>query len=136
MVFMRVLFVCSGNICRSPIAEGIAAALPGVDAASAGSLAMSGSAATEEAVVAAALLGVDIGDHRSRPLDSAHVAWADLVFGMESRHLDAVARLGGSARLLRPDGDPIDDPYGLSQTVYHEVSARLADAIRLRAAGW
>ena len=93
---MRILFVCTGNLCRSPLAEGLARAAPalrGVEPTSAGTWAVEGLPATSEAVAVAAALGVDISGHRSRRLRAGDVAAADLVVVMTSVHRAEVVRL-------------------------------------------
>jgi protein-tyrosine-phosphatase len=93
-----VLFVCTGNICRSPIAEGVfrdlmARADVNVDVSSAGIVGWEGSSAVEEAVRSAAECGSDISSHSARRLEASHVEAADLVVCMAGEHCDAVARL-------------------------------------------
>jgi protein-tyrosine phosphatase len=95
-----ILVVCTGNICRSPIAEGMLRAMleerlgeaaPLV--ASACTAGWDGRPATEEAVAAAAELGVDIAGHRARALRAEHVQAADLVIGMTEDHVEAALAL-------------------------------------------
>ena len=130
-----ILFVCSGNICRSAMAEGIARARlddAGIAFASAGTWAGRGNPATPEAVVAAAQIGVDIRAHRSRPLDADMAGAADLVYGMTTSHLAAWP----TAVLLDPSGREIADPYGLSAAVYAAVRDQIVAAIDTRAPDW
>jgi len=94
---LRVLFVCTANINRSPMAAGLLARLL-IDAgrrpllASAG-LMEPGHPASPHAVATLAERGVDLSAHRTRRLSADLVAAADLVLGMESRHIRAVAVL-------------------------------------------
>lgn len=99
-----ILVVCTGNVCRSPIAEGVLRTLlderlgeaaPLI--ASAGTGALEGRGATEAAVAAAAELGVDIAGHRARELQAEHIRAADLVIGMAEEHVEAAVELEPSA---------------------------------------
>ena len=88
MLFRHLLFVCSGNLCRSPVAEALfrtrlASAGREIAVASAGLIALPGESADETICLAAARRGLDLSGHRSRPLDPALLRWADLVLVME-----------------------------------------------------
>ena len=94
-----ILVVCTGNVCRSPIAEGMLRvaleARLGDGAplvASAGTAGWEGSAAMPESVVAAAERGVDISGHVARRLQAEHVLAADLVIAMAAEHRVWVVR--------------------------------------------
>ena len=95
-----ILVVCTGNVCRSPIAEGMLRSIlqtrfgdaaPSV--ASAGTAGWVGSAADPSSIAAAAELGIDITAHRARHLDHHDVADAALVLAMATEHRDAASRL-------------------------------------------
>jgi protein-tyrosine phosphatase len=121
-----ILVVCTGNVCRSPMAEGflrkaLAETLgdAGPAVSSAGTAGWEGSEAMPEAAAAAAELGVDIGGHRARRLLPGMAERADLVLCMAAEHRDAIVRATPSAtgrtftlkelvRLLErlPEGDP------------------------------
>jgi protein-tyrosine phosphatase len=95
----RVLVVCTGNVCRSPIAEGLlrAAFLERLgggapEVGSAGTMGWEGSGADPNSVAAAAERGVDISGHVARALSTAALASADLVLAMSSEHALAVVR--------------------------------------------
>ena len=98
-----ILLVCTGNICRSPIAEGFLQQLlddrgiDGVAVESAGVSGLSGYPADPEAVRAAAEQGVDISRHRARRVRPAMVETADLVLAMTSEQRDSVVGLVPSA---------------------------------------
>jgi protein-tyrosine-phosphatase len=114
----RVVFVCAGNTCRSPMAEGwLRSQLPKewrgrVTVESCGTGALPDMPATETAQRAARNSGFDISRHRSQPLSRDLIDEADLIVAMEERHRQSVAALatGAHAILLSPDGVP--DPIG------------------------
>ncbi|HVZ93987.1 MAG TPA: Sua5/YciO/YrdC/YwlC family protein [Phycisphaerales bacterium] len=137
-----ILFVCSGNTCRSPMAAAIARHLLAGRAGesftiikSAGTSASSGSPVTDESVESLRKLGINLGPHRSTPLTRELIAEADAIFTMTSAHLASVNRLdpesAGKAELLDPGGD-IPDPIGGPQHLYDETALRLRDAVGSR----
>ena len=137
-----VLVVCTGNMCRSPMAHGVLAQMLAgerVFVYSAGTDAPAGAPATRAAVEAAAGLGADISRHRARLLSAELVADADLVLVMEEYHRRRVLELapgeGSRVRLLGeylPGAEPgreIADPVGRPLEVYRETVAGLARAL-------
>ncbi|HJS25543.1 MAG TPA: low molecular weight phosphatase family protein [Actinomycetota bacterium] len=95
----RVLVVCTGNVCRSPIAEGMLRAAfverlgdEAPDVVSAGTMGWEGSGADPSSIAAAAERGVDISGHVARALSTVDVRSADLVLAMSSEHANAVVR--------------------------------------------
>src|SRR2546423_9367697 len=128
-----ILFVCTGNVCRSPMAEGILRhALQGrgdYRVMSAGLGAMEGQPPSPYAVQAVRELGIDISGQRSRVLTPDFIQQADYIFGMTHSHIDTVMLLYPQAAektfLLREFDETLDlfekdisDPIGGSYDIY------------------
>lgn len=145
---MKVLFVCSGNICRSPMAaetfrRGAAdAGLAHVVVESAGTLGIEGAPAAAEAIAALDEIGIDLSGHRSRGIRASDLRTADLVIAMDSGHLEELAARfpdgAGQRWLLRafegsaqPDsraGD-LDDPIGRPTSLFRKQAATIARCV-------
>jgi protein-tyrosine-phosphatase len=148
----NVLFVCSGNTCRSPMAEHLARKLwadaLGVEPArllefggrvqSAGTSAAPRMRASEEAVELLAKRGIDLSTHRSRPLDAELVRGADHVFAMTAAHRRAIEAMlpdaAAKTELLDPGGRDIPDPIGGGIEVYRASLAAIELALKERIA--
>ncbi len=134
-----VLFVCKGNICRSPFAEGYARARWGarVRVASSGYFPRADRPAPPEAVDAARELGVDLSAHRSRVLDEGAVRAAGAILVFDEENWLTVARRFPLARGklhrvadLAPDGPRhIADPYGGSLDAFRTTYRAIARAL-------
>jgi L-threonylcarbamoyladenylate synthase len=139
----RVLFVCTGNTCRSPMAESIARKLTAtpddlVSISSAGIMAGEGMAMTPEAADALRALGYEPHNHRSRQVSKADIDSADEIFGLTASHVQALqSAFPGSAwkiSLLDPDGNDVPDPIGAPAAVYNQTCQTLEILIRRRLA--
>jgi protein-tyrosine-phosphatase len=143
----RLLFVCSGNTCRSPLASALAerelTALGWrVEVRSAGVNASWGAPASEGSLRAGARHGLDLSGHRSRPIDDDLLRWADLILVMSPSHLMRLAELGaaGKAALLdafargeeggdEDAGAGVPDPFGGDDQDYEDAYLMLEELV-------
>lgn len=127
MMIDSVLMVCSGNICRSPMAQGLlAAALPGLAVQSAGMAAMVGQAAEPQAIRLLAEQGIDLTPHRAQQLTQQHVERAGLILVAEQRHRQHIEELypfarGRVYRIAEASRLDVPDPYHLDPIHYQHT---------------
>ncbi len=146
---IRILFLCTGNTCRSPMAEGFCRKIVseklncGVDEvgqmsyniASAGVMAVGSIGASPEAVQACSEKGVEISEHRSRVLDCDEAKGCDYIFALTESHRRSLGERCPEAAckcvLLDGAGD-IPDPIGAPVAVYRECARRIEKAVDKR----
>jgi tRNA threonylcarbamoyl adenosine modification protein (Sua5/YciO/YrdC/YwlC family) len=152
---LAIGFVCTGNTCRSPMAQALAAdvlaralevAAPrsaefGYSFRSMGVLAQEGSPASRHAIEILARAGLDLSGHRSTALDNEVVAGLDRVYALTRGHLEAL-RAGLSAaeakrcELLDPEGRDVPDPIGGTLDDYARCAASIRRALEQRVVEW
>jgi glycine hydroxymethyltransferase len=140
----NVLFICTGNICRSPIAEGLFRALTrgrsDIEVASAGVHAARGQPPSEHAIDVCAEAGVDIRGLRSQPLTPSLIERATHIFAMTGAHVETIQMLFPMAAaktfLLREfevagstSWRDVPDPIGLGRDVYNDCAETIKNAL-------
>lgn len=141
----KIMFVCFGNTCRSPMAEGALRKLlenkgiSGIDVYSSGTSGGIGFEATPYAVEAAKIWEADISSHRSQPLTAEIIERTDLILAMEKSHCQEVLRLSPDAAdhvyLLKKfpvpgcNGEGVDDPIGGSLDMYNHTFLEIGEEL-------
>lgn len=147
-----IVFVCTGNTCRSPMAEVLCRRLVanrlgctdaevedrGVVIASAGIAATSGGRASPEAVEVLSARNVQLGEHLSQPLREPLVRNADFLFTMTKNHREAILAqwpdAAGRTFVLDPDGRDVSDPIGGTPEMYEDCAAQIEALLEPRLA--
>ena len=141
---MRILFVCTGNTCRSALADALARkivverGLQDVEVQSAGTSAWDGAPASDGALLVGMERGLDLSQHRAQTLTRGLVQNADLVLAMGPHHLERIEALGGTgkAHLLTDFASrgksvrPVNDPIGGELDLYRITADELDQEIR------
>ncbi|MEZ5980602.1 MAG: L-threonylcarbamoyladenylate synthase [Planctomycetota bacterium] len=149
----RIAFVCTGNTCRSPMAEALARraveervgtrdlASVGFEVASFGVFAGPGAPASQHSVEAMARRGLDLSRHGASPAVPERLATFDSIYGLTRSHVEALVsilppRLAGRVELLDPKGRDVPDPVGKDLAEYLRCADAIEAAIRERAPSW
>ena len=137
---MTVVFVCTGNTCRSPMAEGLMRAQLKRRAVSAvcvsAGLSAGGEPAADNAVTVMEEVGCDITRHRSRPLTREMIEAADHLVVMTDLHRELLLSTGVAAeKIVLPDGG-IPAPFGGNVDVYRRTRDKLQEVVSALCDEW
>ncbi len=124
----KIMFICSGNTCRSPLAEGLFKEylkennITDIEVSSAGVGAFPGDGVSINSILVAGNRGIDISDHRARNINPEHLLTTDLFFCMSDSHKQVLLRHCDESKIVVLD---VADPYGRPIEVYEECAKQL-----------
>ncbi len=124
----KIMFICSGNTCRSPLAEGLFKKylkennITDIEVSSAGVGAFPGDAVSINSILVAGNRGVDISDHRARNINPEHLLTTDLFFCMSDSHKAVLSRYCDENKIVVLN---VPDPYGRPIEFYEECAKQL-----------
>lgn len=132
----KIVFICTGNTCRSPMAEGLFKAMDGeektgLEAVSAGIFTNNGMSVSENAVIAAKELGADISNHKSQILNENIVNDAKYLVCMTGAHYDQILLKFSNAsdKLFTLLPTDVDDPFGGNIDDYRKCATQIKSAV-------
>lgn len=139
-----ITVVCTGNVCRSPMGEKLLAHalaaepdLPEIRILSAGTSAFPGEPASQNSQIAMRKVGLDLSDHRSRPLSDQLMEISDLILTMTSSHKEMIHLQYPDLKIpvhcfrewINDGSNEVPDPYGGPLDIYLETRDSLVEAI-------